>query len=327
MNIEKLETNIGMSGKHDKVKYLFDNGIGRKVHAISAYFSQGSNCIVKQSLKPISGFPRMLTGNSPYDGGNLLLSTAEKESLERAYPESRDLIRKVCGAADFLNGKDRWCLWIEDRQADKAISISEIAGRIEKTKIFRENGGEVAKGLIDRPHQFRYTHAANKSLIVIPRVSSMRRDYIPFGFLDNKHIVSDSAQAIYDPPPHIFAIISSRIHMTWVRAVAGRLKTDYRYSSALCYNTFPFPEISEKQKDTLEEHVFNILDERELHSEKTMAQLYDPDKMPDGLRQAHHEMDMAVEKCYRSRPFNSDEERLEYLFKLYEEMVAAEGKS
>ena len=114
--------------------------------------------------------------------------------------------------------------------------------------------------------------------------------------------------------------------MTWVRTVAGRLKTDYRYSSALCYNTFPFPKISQTQKTTLEDHVFKVLDERERHSEKTLAQLYDPDKMPDGLRLAHHEMDIAVEQCYRSRPFKNDEERLEYLFRLYEKMIDAEVK-
>jgi len=108
-------------------------------------------------------------------------------------------------------------------------------------------------------------------------------------------------------------------------AVAGRLKTDYRYSSALCYNTFPFPDISEKQKTTLEDHVFRVLDERELHPQKTMAQLYDPDKMPTGLRQAHHDMDLAVEQCYRARPFADDEERLEYLFKLYEEMIKVQS--
>lgn len=112
--------------------------------------------------------------------------------------------------------------------------------------------------------------------------------------------------------------------MTWVRAVAGRLKTDYRYSSSLCYNTFPFPDISAQQKEMLEEHVFRVLDEREKHPEKTMAQLYDPDKMPTGLRQAHHDMDMAIEQCYRTKPFTSDEERLEYLFALYEEMIAKE---
>ena len=114
------------------------------------------------------------------------------------------------------------------------------------------------------------------------------------------------------------------MHMTWLRAVAGRLKSDYRYSTALCYNTFPFPEINESQKQELEKRVYKVLAEREAHSEKTLAQLYDPDKMPDGLREAHHQLDLAVERCYRSKPFESDEERLEYLFKLYEQMIEEE---
>ena len=162
--------------------------------------------------------------------------------------------------------------------------------------------------------------------LLIPRISSERRHYIPIGFVEDDVVINDLAQAIYNPSVYIFAVLSSRIHMTWVRAVAGRMKTDYRYSSALCYNTFPFPSISASKKETLEEHVLRILDEREQHSEKTMAQRYDPDKMPDSLRQAHQEMDLAIEKCYRSRPFKNDEERLGYLFKLYEEMIEAEKR-
>ena len=132
-------------------------------------------------------------------------------------------------------------------------------------------------------------------------------------------------QVIYDPETFLFAVISSHMHITWIRAVAGRLESRIRYSSAICYNTFPFPEISDVQKDILEEHVFKVLDERELHSEKTMAELYDPDKMPDGLRQAHHDMDLAIEKCYRARPFKNDEERLGFLFNLYEKMINTEN--
>ena len=122
-------------------------------------------------------------------------------------------------------------------------------------------------------------------------------------------------------------IISSKMHMTWMKAVAGRLEMRYRYSSTLVYNTFSFPDISQKQKDTITELVYNILDEREKHSEKTLAQLYDPDKMPAGLREAHHVLDMAIEKCYRAKPFESDEERLEYLFKMYEKMVGEEKQN
>ena len=147
---------------------------------------------------------------------------------------------------------------------------------------------------------------------------------MPIGFLNSDYVISDSAQAIYDAKEWVFAMIMSRMHMTWLRAVAGRLKSDYRYSTALCYNTFPFPEINESQKQELEKRVYKVLAEREAHSEKTLAQLYDPDKMPDGLREAHHQLDLAVERCYRSKPFESDEERLEYLFKLYEQMIEEE---
>ncbi len=324
-NAKIICTIIGIINKSNVKKYLYDAGRGRQVSKINAYLTSARNCIIYPSLKTISAaLPKIITGNSPYDGGNLLLSPEEKNNIVSNHPNLIFLIKRIHGSKDFLNGKERWCLWIENSQIKMAYTIPEISSRIEKTKKFRENGGEVARGIANRPHQFRYTHTAKNSLIIIPRVSSVRRKYIPFGFLDKDHIVSDSAQAIYDPPPYIFAVISSRIHMTWVRTVAGRLKTDYRYSSALCYNTFPFPDISESQKNTLEEHVFNVLDAREQHSEKTMAQLYDPDKMPDGLRRAHHEMDLAVERCYRSRPFKNDEERLEYLFQLYEKMIEEE---
>ena len=171
---------------------------------------------------------------------------------------------------------------------------------------------------------FYFSAHKNSESIIIPRHSSERRDYIPIGFLSSKTVIADSALAIYDAQPWNFAVITSRIHMSWIRAVAGRLKSDYRYSGAICYNTFPFPTITEIQKQELASYVFRVLDEREKHTEKTLAQQYDPDKMPQGLREAHHQLDLAVEQCYRSKPFESDEERLEYLFKLYEQMIAEE---
>lgn len=157
--------------------------------------------------------------------------------------------------------------------------------------------------------------------IIIPATSSEKRDYIPMGFLDDETIISNSAMAIYNAQPWLFAVVTSRMHMIWVRTIGGKLKTDYRYSAKLCYNTFPFPDITPKQKEALSLYVFGILDERAKHSEKTMAQLYNPGKMPKGLKDAHQELDKAVEQCYRLQPFTSDTERLEYLFKLYEEMT------
>jgi hypothetical protein len=165
---------------------------------------------------------------------------------------------------------------------------------------------------------------AKKNQLLIPRVSSIRRKYIPIGFLNYNVIISDSAQAIYDAETFEFGILNSKMHMIWVKKVAGRLKNDFRYSAILCYNTFPFPPISEQRKNEITQCVFRILEERAKHSEKTLAQLYDPDKMPEGLREAHRLNDLAVERCYRSKPFETDEERLEYLFKLYERMIVEE---
>ena len=144
------------------------------------------------------------------------------------------------------------------------------------------------------------------------------------GFFNNNFITLESAQVIYDSEPYIFSILSCKMHMLWVKAVGGYLGTSIRYSTEICYNSFPFPQISNRQQIELDQCVFRILEERENHSEKTLAQLYDPDKMPEGLREAHRLNDLAVERCYRSKPFDSDEERLEYLFKLYEQMIEEE---
>jgi hypothetical protein len=266
----------------------------------------------------------MITGNSPYDNGNLMLTLDEKNELLEKYPNAEKFVRKVTGANEFINGIERWCLWIKDENLKDALEIHLIAERIERIKEFRSTGGEVARGLLNRSHQFRYTHTAKKSLIIVPIVSSSRREYLPIGMLAAEYIILSSAAAIYDSEPYVFAIISSRIHMLWVRLTSGKLRGDIRYLSALSYNTFPFPNINTQQKQELDKSVYKILEEREKHSEKTLSQLYDPNKMPQGLREAHHKLDIAVERCYKSKPFENDEERLEYLFKLYEQMIIEE---
>jgi len=309
----------------NKPKILIDVNRKQLVQNISPYLMGGANTIVFQSLKPISKLPTILTGNSPYDGGNLILNKMEKDTLLSINEKSNEYIKKIRGSQDFLNGKERWCLWINNEDVSEALKIKFIEDRINKTKMFREGGGVVARGLVKRPHQFRYTHQAKENLIILPRVSSERRKYIPFGFLDSSYIVSDSAQAIYDPEPYVLGIILSLMHMTWVKKTGGYLGTSIRYSSALCYNTFPFPDITQKQKEQINLHVFEVLEEREKHSGKTLAQLYDPNKMPKGLREAHHQLDLAIERCYRLKPFTSDTERLEYLFKEYEKMIKRNG--
>ena len=318
---------IGLRNNSDADnKYIFNGSIKQKVKYINPYLTAVNVSVVTKRTKPLSKLPLMEYGNKAVYGEPLILNIKEKEHILSLFPEAKDLIRPLKGAKEFLNGLERWVIWIEDKNLSLAKSIPLINERVEKVKILRlASSDSGAQELAQFSHRFRDTKTTKTSSIIVPRTSSERRKYIPFGFLSNETIISDAAQAIYDAEPWIFGVISSLMHMVWVRAVGGSLETRIRYSSVLCYNTFPFPNISQKQKEEITELVFGILDEREKHSQKTLAQLYDPDKMPEGLQKAHHALDKAIEQCYRSKPFQSDEERLEYLFKMYEEMTTKKG--
>ena len=318
---------IGLENKNKNEKKLYSENFIKRVSNINGYLIAGSNVVIERRSKPLIDIPKMSYGN--YTGGcdELFLSSSEKEDLINSNPESIKFIRKLSGSAEFIQGKERYCLWISNTVLQEALKIDNIKDRIEKVRKNRlSSKDEALQKLAQRPHQFRDTNEAKESSIIIPIVSSERRKYIPMGFLDKEYIIPNSAQAIYDAEPWIFGIINSFMHNLWVKTVGGKLKSDYRYSSVLCYNTFPFPNISQKQKDEITELVFVILDEREKHSQKTLAQLYDPNKMPEGLKKAHHNLDIAIEQCYRTKPFESDEERLEYLFKMYEEIINMEKK-
>lgn len=315
---------IGVRTISSEKKTIYHGSTKHIVKNINAYLVNGGNTIVLKRQRPLSQLSNIATGNIPYDGGNLILSEDERNKFIETSPESEKFIKKLSGSYEFINNHTRYCIWINESNLDQAIQIPFINERIRKVEQSRLLGGKIAKNYAHLPYRFYMINRAKESQILIPRVSSIRREYIPMGFLESDIIISDSAQAIYDPEINVFSIINSKMHMIWVRSVAGRLKSDYRYSAVICYNTFPFPPISNSQRIELEKHVYRILEEREKHSEKTLAQLYDPDKMPEGLREAHRQNDLAVERCYRSKPFESDEERLEYLFKLYEKMIAEE---
>ena len=315
---------IGVSLQNQSKKKIYKESLQTLVDNINPYLLPARNVIVSQRLSVLSEIPHMITGNSPYDNNFLRFDDQFKADFIKNYPESKDLIKRVIGAEELLNGNLKWCFWITNDQLSFANTFEEIKLRIENNHKFRLTGGDVARGIANRAHQFRYTHTAIKSQIIIPIVSSEKRNYIPIGFSDSKAVVISSSAAIYDPEIYVFSIISSRIHNTWIRLTSGKLDSRIRYLSALSWNTFPFPPISNQRKDELTSCAFRILEEREKHPEKTLAQLYDPDKMPDGLKEAHRLNDEAVERCYRSTPFNSDEERLEYLFKLYEKMIQEE---
>lgn len=327
-NANVIVSIIGLGNKTALPKYIFRNNIKYNVSQINPYLLNAPTVIIKKMQKPISKLPIMVFGDAPKDGGYLILSTDERDNLISENSEVEALIKKYIGAYEYLNGKDRWCLWIDDEhKLQIANSIPKIYQRFEKVK---ENRFASPKAQTQEfakvPHRFvEIRYQKTDSTLIIPVVTSERREYIPIGFIDGETIITN-ASVIYNAEAWNFGVISSSMHMAWMRTVAGRLKTDYRYSSVLCYNTFPFPDISQKQKDEITELVFGILDEREKHSQKTLAQLYDPNKMPEGLRKAHYTLDKAIEQCYRPKPFESDEERLEYLFKMYEEMTAKESK-
>jgi len=312
---------IGIRNKSLKTKFIFKDEFKSEVKNISPYLIEGSNLYINKRTTPLSNFPKMEYGNMAIDGGNLMLSNKEKSDLVISFPKSKMLIKKVMGAQEFLNGKERYCLWITDENLRFAESIPMIRNRIELTKEFRLSSSDKGTHKIAaRPHQFREMKES-ESAIIIPTVTSERREYLPIDFLGiEKNIIAPN-QVVYNAEPWVFSFISSRMHLIWLKAVGGKMKTDYRYSSSICYNTFPFPDITTKQKENLSLYVFSILDERAKHPSKTMAALYNPLTMPKGLLQAHQELDTAIEQCYRLQPFATDTERLEYLFKQYEEML------
>lgn len=319
---------IGISNIENRAKIIFTDGLEKKVKYINAYLSDGADTIVVRRSKPLSDFREMNFGNMPNDGGGLILSEKEKEELLSVNPEAEKYIKKLLGASEFIRGNLRYCLWLNENDVNEAEQIPFIANCIEKTRTHRlASKDKGTNNLANRSHQFRDTNLPQKTQIIMPSVSSERREYIPSGFLETDTIISNSAQAIYDPEPYMLSVLSSKMHMVWVKTVGGKLKSDYRYAKDLIYNTFPFPNISKQRKEELTQCTLNVLSERSQHSEKTMAQLYDPNKMPAGLKEAHRLNDLAVERCYRSTPFTTDEERLEYLFKLYEKMIQEEKET
>lgn len=317
---------VGLQTKSNSPKYLYGDGVKEKVEHISAYLTKEKRTHVESRRRPISNLQPMIGGNQPREGGHLTLSDKEKNDLIQCCPEAEVFIKRLVGTNELLKGVARWCVWIEDNQVDSAMQIPEIKRRVDLVRSKRSNGNTLERNFAHMPHRFVQINRPTNTQIIIPNVSTGRRAYIPIDFVDQDVIVTNLAMIILDGDIVTFGIVTSRMHMVWVDAVAGRLGDAIRYTVGLCYNTFPIPDLTIKQKESIETASYKILEERENNSEKTLSELYDPDKMPEGLRLAHHEMDLAVEQCYRSRPFDSDEERLEYLFKLYEEMTAAEAK-
>ena len=313
---------VGITNRPKIEKYIYWGDQRKVARNINAYLIDGQSVVVEKHPNPISNFPEMVAGNIPRDQGNFMLSSSEMDSLLIEHPEARSFVRKISGSYEFINGIERHCLWISDKDAQMAASIPMVAERLNRIRQYRETGSERGKLGVDYPHRFERTICGKDNQIIVPRVSSGNRHYIPVGLQKADTIVSDAAQAIYDSPLFILSVICSRMHFAWVSVTAGRMKSDFRYSSGVCYNSFPVPPLTEQNKADLTRCAEDILLAREAHFPATIADLYDPETMPANLRAAHDRNDETLERIYLGRRFKNDTERLETLFALYTRMTA-----
>lgn len=313
---------ISLRNRNNAPKYLFHSGLRTQVSNINGYLIDYDDIAITRRTTPIVSFlPRMVLGSMPKDGGHLIITTEERDRITETHPEAAPFIKRYIGATEFINGKDRYCLWIEDEDLQKARTIPWIAKRLHNVSKWREaSSAETTRDYAAHPNRFKQVSYKPTNSIIVPRHSSERREYVPIGYLGPETVISDAANAIYDAEPWLFALLTSRMHMAWLSAVGGQLETRYRYGAYIVYNTFPIPPLSDTTKEDLTQRALRVLDVREYHYEYTLAELYDSEKMPANLRHAHAELDVAVDSVYRKLPFSSDEERLRLLFALYRQM-------
>lgn len=312
---------VGISSPNNiNRKQLFEDNKCKVVSNISPLLMDGPTVFVHNANRPLCNVPQMNFGNMPADGGRLILSTEEKKNLIQKDGRIEKYIKPLIGAEEFINGKERWCIWLWSEDEKEYLQIEEIRRRINELKEIRRNSSRPQ--LAEIPHLFaQITQPMGMPFVIIPSVSSEYRNYIPMGYMESGNISTNLCMVIGTKEISLFGILTSRIHMDWVRAVGGRLETRYRYSAGLCYNTFPFPKLTEAKKKEIEAAAEEVLLVREDYPGATLADLYDPDKMPQPLLLAHQRLDDIVESCYPGYPFSNDEARLECLFKLYEKMT------
>ncbi len=298
----------------------------RETENINAYLVSGRNIEVESAAHPRGDLSKMQFGNHPYYGGDLIMTTAEADAIVRAAPEAKRFLRPLYGSQELISAAPRACLWISAEDVHAAEAIDPIAIRLAAVAAKRKAATQdkSAQTLAQKPYSFREQVTAERHTLVIPRVSSESRPYLPVGLLEADCIVQDQAFAMYDAPIWNIALIASRLHLIWVATVCGKLETRYRYSNTLGWNTFPVPRLTDANKSDLSRCAQEILLAREAHFPATIADLYDPASMPENLRRAHDYNDETLERIYIGRKFRNDTERLEKLFELYTKMTKAE---
>ncbi len=322
---------VGIALSSNKTKWLYeDAGAGgiskRSGNSITPYLTLGPTIIVTKTKKPLSELSEMEFGNKPSDGGNLLLARNDIPSLGLNLDQQTRFIRKIFGSDEFINGGEKYCIWILDEHLDEALNNPMLKERIEKVRQLRlASPDKGANALAKRAHQLKLMRIGRSHTIVIPAVSSERRQYLPAGIVSGKTTINNRNFGIYDGPLWNLAIIIARIHWVWIDAVCGKLETRFNYSNTLGWNTFPVPPLTEQNKADLARCAEDILLAREAHFPATIADLYDPETMPANLRAAHERNDETLERIYIGRRFKNDTERLEKLFALYTEMSARQS--
>jgi hypothetical protein len=320
---------VGIANETRKSKRLFsisieDETIVKDVSYINAYLVAGINAVIEKVSRPMSDQSEMLLGNLPADGGSLFLDSDEKQALISKYPEAIQFIRKFLGSEEFINGKERYCLWLDSESVKLAEKIPDINVRLKKVKQSRLESTKKQTQLdASKPYRFaEVRHQVSKFVTVVPRVSSENRPYLPVGLVDSNAIIGNKNFALYDAPLWNLALIASRLHWVWIGTVCVRMRTDFSYSNTLGWNTFPIPVLTGQNKIDLTNSAEAILLARETHFPATIADLYQQDKMPENLRLAHEKNDELIERIYIGRRFKNDTERLEKLFELYTKMTA-----
>ncbi len=307
---------VSLRPRSDKHKLIIDEGFERYVSHINGYLADSVDTYIKERAQPLSFDKKMERGSEAGDNkGSLCLTEGERQSLLSKHPIIEPYIRPLMNAQSYLSGANRYALWLVGATKN-IMELPEVHERILNVSAVRKKS----------PHLFARISKPTYDYLFIPQLSSERRKHLPVGFLQKDTIPLGPHFYIDNAGIFEFGVLSSTIHLTWMKAVSGKFKKDYRYSSTLVYNTFPIPAMTTLERSMIEEKSFAVLDARESHPEKTLAEMYDPDKMPDDLKAAHQELDEAVEAVYRKKPFESDEERLAHLFDLYETMTAGERK-
>ncbi|MBD5625900.1 MAG: class I SAM-dependent DNA methyltransferase [Desulfovibrio sp.] len=318
---------IGFNHQKNTNKFIFENEEKIKAKNINGYLVDAKNIYVESRKKPISKVPEIGIGCQPIDGGNYLFSEDEKEEFIKKEPQSKQYFHKFLGSDEFINNRNRYCLWLGNCPPNELKKMPLCLERIEQVRRFREDSTRKAtKKLALTPTRFQVENMPGTNYLVIPKVSSERRFYLPIGFEDPETICSDLLFLMPNATLYHFGVLSSSVHNAWIRAIAGRLEMRYRYSKDIVYNNFPWPERDEKKEQRIMRLARDILDTRAKFAGSSLADLYGPLTMPPALLKAHQKLDKEVLKLYGISPAASEEEIVMKLFERYTALTGAQGK-